>query len=592
MLKHYIPKKLRLAVAGGLTAALLTFAPVPGVLAPVAEASDLGLAIDVLSGIFGTVSTYNYYEKYIGSMANDPRQQKKMLDSDAQQNGVCTDVEINAVLDSVMNQMLERGEYAIPAKCLPFRWQVNESETFNASCTPMNYISVNKGFLRAVNYNRDEIAGVLGHEMIHGLHQHMQKDVAKIMATRFGVGVLARNADILTGVAIDVLLNYNEAKNFSVPSENDADEYGFYLMASAGFNPGGFPAMVTRMPDSPSESLLNPDDHPETSKRLKRSLEWLREYSCGHVRAETDKETGVTTVFIDKTPFYTAKAMTEEEMQAAHERYSAKERAYFVAGGLARGFHDKSLPSMWHFAQKADGSWDFLTDDEVYAPLKAYVAESGKGAELQSLVQAAYASGNDREGREKLHLAEAKRTEKWNKVREEAQDKKHVESYERKAAAYNELQQPELALHEVARGLACNPGTADKDELLTLKGASLFAAGDYEESLSLLDGSLTGGRLDNDFQAYAYLYRGMVKEQLGDFDGARADCMKTEQLKPDTYYDTHLTLGRIYDAMGDREGAMKEFEKAVSISAEAEKELPDAYRVQPRPEAGEADNGQ
>lgn len=462
--KFKLSKKIRMALAGGLSAAVVFFAPLS---APVAEAT---LLTDVIGGIIGIGATYNYYLTGLLAIGNDPGMQKKLLDEDMAKAGQDLDERDNEVVTSVMNQLLERGDYALPADSLPFRWRVNNSDQFNASCSAVNYVSVNKGFLAGVNYNRDEVAGVLAHELIHGLHQHVQYDGAKAAATQYGASLLQANTGILESVLIQLATNYNQAKNYTAPSENDADKSGFFLMASAGFNPGGFAAMVTKMPDSPSESFLNPDDHPETSKRLERALKWMEEYSVNHVTCATDEKTGNTDVLIDEKVFYTAQPLTEEQAASAGEKYSAKERAYFIAGGLAKAFHDNSMGAMWGFRKMADGSVDFLNDDEAYAPLKSAVRWGNLGADLEARVTAAYAKERKNRDRERMMEDELKRKEDIEKKRKKAQknNSENVSSLASKAATYNSMGLSHLARHEATRLLACDPeNVVGKKELVT-----------------------------------------------------------------------------------------------------------------------------
>ena len=158
-------KQLRMgALAAGVSAALLVPAPQP------AEASIL---IDAITGVIGAGVAYNNYLGQLLGMGNSPVVQKKLLDQDVAKRGQDESEETRALVDGVMNQLIERGEYALAADSLPFRWSVNADDSFNASCTAADYVSINRGLVTALHGDRDELAGVLAHEMIHGLHQHI-----------------------------------------------------------------------------------------------------------------------------------------------------------------------------------------------------------------------------------------------------------------------------------------------------------------------------------------------------------------------------------------------------------------------------------
>ena len=179
-------KKMRMGVlAAGVSAALLAPAP------PVAEANIL---VDVITGAIGATTAYHTYLGGILNMGNDPVVQKKLLDQDQAERGVDESAEDAAVIDSVMHQLIDRGYYALEANSLPFRWSVNADESFNASCSAANYVSINKGLITALHGDRDELAGVLAHEMIHGLHQHIAYDVAKQAAIQAGASSISGGA--------------------------------------------------------------------------------------------------------------------------------------------------------------------------------------------------------------------------------------------------------------------------------------------------------------------------------------------------------------------------------------------------------------
>ncbi len=545
-------KRAGKTLAALFTGATLAFSPAAQ---PVAEASLWG---DVAGGIIGTSMIYNYCLDGILKLGNDPGQQKMMLDKDMQERGEDTDPQDNALVNEVMNQLIERGNYAMASNSLPFRWRVNNNDSFNAACSAMNYVSINKGLLKALNYNRDQMAGVLAHEIVHGLHQHVAYDGAKAVAIQVGSAFLLQGRDdILTGLLAGVILNYNQAKNISVPSENDADRSGFYLMASAGFNPGGFPAMICKMPESPGENILFPDDHPETSKRMKRALGWLKTYGIDHVTVED------ATVSIDGRPLLTA---------IPQEAYSAKEMACFIAGGLAKAFHDNSMAATWSFRPAPGGKMDFLNDDDVYRYLKDAVQQRGLVSELENMVKAAYNSERENGNREKIMEEEQKRLDKIARKRAKAQrnNEENIATYQRKAEQYNAMRLPELALHEANRLLICDPESVVGH---SQKGRAYHQQENYEAALGEYD--FVAQAMPND--SLNLLRRAFAYQALGNDEAALADCKRVEQLAPGHFADIHLVTGLVYERRGDEEAALREFTKAASLTTRSAIEIPESY---------------
>lgn len=541
-------KKMRMGVlAAGVSAALL--APAPSV----AEANIL---VDVITGAIGAGSAYSMYLGKVLALGNDPVVQKKLFDQDNAKRGADLSEENRALVDGVMNQLIDRGEYAMAADSLPFRWSVNADDSFNASCTAADYVSINRGLITALHGDRDELAGVLAHEMIHGLHQHIAYDAAKQAAIQAGASAISGGA--LTNYLTNILLNYNEAKNITAPSEKDADESGFWLMASAGFNPGGFPAMIYKMPDSHAESILNPDDHPETSKRLKRGLKWMKDYSFGHVEAKDDA------VFIDNQHFLT---------MTPNEAYSARERACLVAGGVAKGFHDHALLSGWRFAKQPDGSVDFLNDSDAYRHLKDAVREANLGGQLEKLVTAAYNKDRETGNREQYLEKEMERREDIEKQKAKAKEnkKKNVETYAEKSLTYNALSLPDLAVHEANRLLACNPDDEKKAWAHAERGSAFYQLDRYEDAVSELNLSLS--LAPN--QARTYLYRGYTFHAIGDYDAALADSQKAEMLAPGTFAANLRLQGMSYEAKGEDDLAIQAYRAYLAKNPKGE--VPEKY---------------
>ena len=544
-------KKIRMGVlTAGVSAALLVPAP------PVAEAGVWGTVIQGAIGAIRAQNKYSDVRSQLLDMGNSPVVQKKLFDQDRAKHGQDDSEENRLLVDGVMNQLISRGEYALAADSLPFRWNVNADDSFNAACTAADYISVNRGLIAALNGDRDELAGVLAHEMIHGLHQHIPYDMAKEAAIQTAANSMSGGA--LTTYLTNILTNYNAAKNITAASEKDADESGFWLMASAGFNPGGFAAMVYKMPDSRAESIMNPDDHPETSNRLKRGLKWLNEYSLGHVEAKEDA------VLIDGAPFLTLEAT---------ETHSAKERACLVAGGVAKGFHDNALVSGWHFTKQPDGSVDFLNDSDAYRHLKDAVREAGLGEKLEALVNAAYAKDRQSGNRETYMEKEQARREDIEKSREKARNnsKKNLESYKQKSLDYNALSLPDLALHEANRLLACDPDDEFRAWAHAERGSAFYQQDLYDAALAELN---TSANLAPK-AARTYLYRGYTQHALGNYDAAIADSQTAEKLAPGQFAANLRLQGMAYDAKGEDGLALQAFQAYLEKNPKGD--IPEKY---------------
>ena len=200
-----------------------------------ASSGDVWLAAAEALGVAGAYSACLHE---ILTLGNNAYAQLQTLQMDTKSRGVDENTLDVQTVNQVMRQLTEKGEYVLDARSLPFRWQVNDNEEFNACCYPTNYISVNKGLVRGMECNPDEIAAVLGHEMTHGLRQHSAHGYAKAVAVLYGMAFLNISTGAMDGGTMMALADYSIAKNVTLPTEYEADEGGFYLMTSAGFNPG------------------------------------------------------------------------------------------------------------------------------------------------------------------------------------------------------------------------------------------------------------------------------------------------------------------------------------------------------------------
>lgn len=135
-----------------------------------------------------------------------------------------------------------------------YRFHVVDDKDVNAFALPGGWIYVNKGLLDYVQSD-DELAGVLGHEVIHAAHHHilrLQKEQEKLN-TQLAIGAIAAilakvpandTGNLVTGLQLVALQKVN---GYSQQAEKDADSAGFELTKLAGFNPVGALTFMERL---------------------------------------------------------------------------------------------------------------------------------------------------------------------------------------------------------------------------------------------------------------------------------------------------------------------------------------------------------
>lgn len=514
-------RRLRRKIAAGLLAVSLAVLPAAG---PVAQAASID-PIGALAAVFGVTGAYSAYLETVLDFGNNAHYQAMTRTEDMKKNGADKNAADTELVNSIMQQLVAQGDYVLDIRSLPFQWGVNDSKEFNACCFPTDYISVNRGLVAGMDYNVDEIAAVLGHEMTHGIKQHGAYNYAKAIAQYFGLTLLNMATDAMNANVMNVLADYSIAKNVTLPTEYAADEGGFYLMAAAGFNPGGPAAAMARMQyytDHLADftEVFEPYDHPDTDKREAKLLEMMTEYSCGHVTVKNHNEVCIDGHLLLKTDWTTL------------EYDNSEENAYFVAGALAKAFHDFDTTAGWNFRPGENGRVEYLTDDRVYAMLKDFVERRRGDRLLKELVAAAYGEEETSGARVRMKAAEQARQADmkmhWDKNVQAKQ--KRVKELYLNSDAYNDLYEPELALAESERAFSCT---------------------NNQESL-----------------AGIYAVRGRAKALLGDFAAAQADCNKAVQMDGKDAYN-FLNRAEVYRAQGQPQTALADCQQAIKLDAKA-----------------------
>lgn len=536
----------------------------------------------------GVYAAYKSALTEILRLGNNVNAQMSARNQDIKANGQDKNQLDVKLVDNIMNQLVDNADYELRVNSLPFIWNVNDSEKFNAACYPMNYISINRGLIRNFNMNEDEIASVLAHEMIHGIEQHSAKNYAKAAAQSLGAMVIGAAADSanIDWNKFSGMVNYSIAKTVTLPTEHEADEGGFFLMTSAGFNPGGSAAAMARMdyyiryetqdflefdPHDKSNELTM-SDHPDTEVREEKLSAMMTDYSIGHVRVQKVERT--YKVFIDDNEIFTAKNLGEIYLNA--------ERAYFFAGSLARAFHDYKTADDWNFRVDANNRADFLNDEKIFKTAREIAFAENIGEKIRAAVFAAY-ENESLEVREKYFAEENKRAANWAKIKSEniSAKKVYAEQLRINADIYNDYGQGKLALKEIARAMAAETQN-NMAECFSIRGRAKAICGDYEGALA--DTNFAVAQDSNNI--YNFLNRADVYHMRGEIDNALNDiaaAIAIDEKNPISY----KLRGDIFDELGKFELAEENFKICYELSKKNQRLIPQSYLEKIDPKVAE-----
>lgn len=524
----------------------------------------------------GILAAYQSTLKQMLALGNNVNAQMAVRKQDMEKNGTDQNKRDVEVVDSIMTRLVNGGQYELKVNSLPFVWNVNDSEKFNAACYPMNYISVNRGLVRGLNLDENQIAAVLAHEMIHGLEQHSAKSYAQAVAQQLGAMMIGVNIDSRNGVDIDwgkfsAMVDYSIAKNINVPVEYAADEGGFYLMTSAGFNPGGGAAAMNRLGyyvryetqdilefdahDKSSDETFS--DHPDTDKREAKLAELMSNYGGGHVKVS--KVDRAYRVMIDGLEIFYS-------MNVGDDSNSAAVNAYYFAGGLAKAFHDYDSVEEWNFRREGNQT-DFLNDDFAYRELRELSKLYNLGDKIQNAVTKAYYLESPRI-RQRIREADEARKNAWAEIKKAADSAKAKDAKKLRINAdiYNDYGQGELALKEIERALNAT-NQDDVAECLAIRGRAKAIVGDYDGALDD-----TNAAVDKDpANLYNFLNRADVRHMRGELELALEDidrALTIDNKNPIAY----KLQAEIFDESGQTDKAEASYRKVYELT----KKNPDA----------------
>lgn len=314
---------LRMAVCISISTAIIPAMPV--------HAIDLG----TIGTLIGAGVQYANLNKQLNYLDNEGRDD--FMKQVKEQYGVNYSPAANAMTQRVMTN-LSRSVATTDPSILdkPYNYFVNNDTSFNAFCTIGHNMSVNIGLFEPLNYNENEVAFVLAHEMGHGQKNHPIEGVKKSMPLDLLASLAGANGSAAQ-LGSAVLSQIGTANLITKPMEKEADKLAFDYAVRAGYNPGAGAALWQRMLEKGGSiktsgvmELFN--DHPTNVSRRDTYSKTLTEWSNGVVAVDPD--TGMISI---RGKDWLAPDGTSS--------MSGCEYAYLIAGNLAAVYHNAKRPS-------------------------------------------------------------------------------------------------------------------------------------------------------------------------------------------------------------------------------------------------------
>ena len=209
--------------------------------------------------------------------ANDQRAGEQASLQVGGQMGFVDDPELQAYVDAVG----QRLAHFAPRGRFPYQFQIVDQDAPNAFALPGGYIYVSRGLLILTN-SEAELAGVLGHEIIHVAARHAASRQALIRGMSGPMKLLAGGS----------------VAGFGRDQEREADRLGQGLAGLAGYDPEGLAVFLRSMEFEERLALggsRHPrfyDSHPATSERVAtaagraRNVAWTAKAEIAGSRAD------------------------------------------------------------------------------------------------------------------------------------------------------------------------------------------------------------------------------------------------------------------------------------------------------------------
>jgi predicted Zn-dependent protease len=202
----------------------------------------------------------------------------QMTDQEEQQLGAAVSERIRTrygvVQDAAVHRYVALVGNALAASstrpALPWTFIVLDTDGVNAYAAPGGYVHITRGALAMIQ-NEAELAGVLGHELIHITAKHTIRSIQKSKAVQMGASETLSGSPALLERAVTATYDNIVERGFGREDEDESDEKGITLANQLGYDPSGLGAFLTRLKERNKDAKERRGlfaSHPEMQGRL------------------------------------------------------------------------------------------------------------------------------------------------------------------------------------------------------------------------------------------------------------------------------------------------------------------------------------
>jgi beta-barrel assembly-enhancing protease len=207
-------------------------------------------------------------------------QELRVTDAEEQQIGAAVSEKVRERYGVVQDAKIHRYvtlvgtavAHAAGKADVPWTFIVLDTDAVNAFAAPGGFVHITRGALALIE-DEAELAGVLGHEVVHVTERHTIRAIQKNKSLQMGADEkLSGNAALLNQVVENVYLDIIE-KGFGRTEENESDEKGVLAANKVGYAPQGLQRFLTRLQERNKDSKEKRGlfaSHPDMKERLDR----------------------------------------------------------------------------------------------------------------------------------------------------------------------------------------------------------------------------------------------------------------------------------------------------------------------------------
>ena len=210
-------------------------------------------------------------KSYFGSEEEALRAERAVGREMADQMQAELKISASPVYTNLVSEIAARLVKRVKNPLRKFDFYVYDSSDVNAFALPGGFVFISGGLIDLCHHCKDEIAAVMGHEMVHIISGHPLKRIMTSHSLNM-VAAAFQKGGALGQLAKQTITQLIES-SYSQENEFHADRYGALLAGSAGFDPQGALRMLIRMQDKQRENPAGFNffaTHPPLPERIRR----------------------------------------------------------------------------------------------------------------------------------------------------------------------------------------------------------------------------------------------------------------------------------------------------------------------------------